>query len=219
MIPYNHFQYIYPPRPEHKTPSNSLKGFEDCGYIAQPKYNGSCCMVFTNGVQVEVWNRHKQRLLVSAQLDFSALAQVSDKWFVFAGEYLNKGKLGENGNKEADKFVIWDCLVWAGEYLVGKTLTYRLDLLELIYPCERSIIGDNGIEMYEHLCCTRYKGIYKAPTYTGNFDYLYKRVVRTDLYEGLVLKKADSKLQFGFNELNNHEWQIKCRKETKLYNF
>jgi hypothetical protein len=35
----------------------------------------------------------------------------------------------------------------------------------------------------------------------------------------LVLKKAHSKLNFGFNELNNNDWQVKCRKETKIYKF
>lgn len=44
-------------------------------------------------------------------------------------------------------------------------------------------------------------------------------LVKTDLYEGLVLKKIESKLTFGFNEQNNSDWQIKCRKETKIYNF
>jgi len=73
--------------------------------------------------------------------------------------------------------------------------------------------------MYDHLCCTEHAGIYKAPAYGGGFDILYEELYETELYEGLVLKKKNSKLTYGFQEKNNTEWQIKCRKETKLYNF
>jgi len=48
---------------------------------------------------------------------------------------------------------------------------------------------------------------------------LYEDLYETDLYEGLVLKKKNAKLTYGFQEKNNADWQIKCRKETKLYNF
>jgi hypothetical protein len=109
-------------------------------------------------------------------------------------------------------------LVWNGEYLVGKTLKERLELLEQVYPCKRAVISDR-IEMYEHLCCTEIKGVYKAPTYLNDFSGLYNDLIKTDLYEGVVLKKINSKLTYGLQELNNNEWQIKCRKETKLYNF
>ena len=39
------------------------------------------------------------------------------------------------------------------------------------------------------------------------------------MYEGLVLKKLESKLDYGFQELNNQTWQVKCRKPTKIYHF
>lgn len=216
---YNEFKYLYPPRPEVKTPSKSLSKYDNGEYIAQPKYNGSCCIVFTNGRELKVFNRHNQLLSnVSDKIDFRNLSKTGN-WFVYSGEYLNKGKLGENGVKEKDKFVIWDILVWNGEYLIGKSLLDRLTLLEQIYPCNRAIVTSNNVEIYDHLCCTEFSGIYKAPTYMNNFEQLYIDIVKTDLYEGLVLKKIDSKLTFGLQPLNNQDWQIKCRKETKIYNF
>mgnify|MGYP003402582734 FL=1 len=215
---YSKFMYLFPPRPEVKTKPTELSRYDNGEYIAQPKYNGSCCIVFTNGVEVKVFNRHKELLSnVSSLIDFKRLAK-SKEWFAYAGEYLNKGKLGENGEKEVGKFVIWDLLVWNGEYLIGSTLKQRLDLLEQIYPCNRSVVS-HKLEMYEHLCCTEILNIYKAPTYINNFASLYTEIVKTDLYEGLVLKKLNSKLTYGLQELNNTDWQIKCRKETKLYNF
>jgi hypothetical protein len=53
----------------------------------------------------------------------------------------------------------------------------------------------------------------------NGFEKLYQDIVKVDMYEGLVIKKIDSKLTFGFQELNNHDWQVKCRKETKVYKF
>jgi ATP-dependent DNA ligase len=217
---YQTFNYIYPPRPEYKIPPQELINYDNGKYIAQPKYNGSCAMVFTNGKDLHVFNRHKEPLTkVSKEIEFIKLAKTGN-WFVYAGEYLNKGKLGEDGMKEKDKFIIWDVIVWDGKYLVGETLQSRLNLLEYIYPCNPAIIDNTGrLELYEHICCTEFKGIYKAPTYNDNFLELYNSIVKTDLYEGLVLKKHNSKLAFSFQQLNNHDWQVKCRKTTKIYNF
>lgn len=216
---YNSFKYLFPPRPEFKIPSADLSKFDTGQYICQPKYNGSCCLVFTNGKELHIYNRHKELLSNwSKDIDFISLAK-SKNWFVYAGEYLNKGKEGEAGTKEKNKYVIWDVLVWDGIYLIGTPLLDRLKLLEKIYPCKRAIVRGNEIEIYDHLCCTEFKGIYKAPTYLNNFSTLYNDIVKTELYEGLVLKKIDSRLTFGLNENNNQDWQVKCRKETKIYNF
>jgi len=219
MIPYLNFNYIYPPRPEFKIPPKDLDSFDTGEYVVQPKYNGTCCIVFTNGKDVYVYNRHKQPLSwYSPEIEFEKLAQ-SNEWYVYTGEYLNKGKLGETGNKEKDKFIIWDILVWANQYLVGDSLLTRIKLLEETFPCQRSKVDENGLEMYEHLCLTNLNNIYKAPTYMNGFSNLFDEISKTDLYEGLVIKKIDSKLSFGFQELNNHDWQIKCRKRTKVYHF
>ncbi len=220
---YNNFKYLYPPRAEYKIPPSELDNYDNGEYFASPKYNGSACIIATNGTEIEAWNRHKEKWpLLSAYkgIDFKRLQVTGNgKWFVYAGEYLNKGQAGETGEKERNKFVIWDVLVWDGKYLVGETLESRLNLLEATFPCQRSVVTSQGIEMYQHLCCTELKGIYKAPTYMGGFTDLYNELIKVPLYEGIVLKKKDAKLEFGLQELNNNGWQIKCRKPTKIYNF
>ena len=219
MIPYLNFNYIYPPRPEFKVAPEELHKFEENDYLAQPKYNGSCCLVFTNGDTCYVYNRHKNILNnVSTDIDFNQLAK-SDHWYVYAGEYLNKSKIGEHGTKLNDKFIIWDLLVWQDQYLVGETLADRLILLEEEYPSNRMRVTPEGVESYEHLCFTNIENVLKAPAYTCGFTKLFNQIIEVDLYEGLVLKKANSKLNFGFNELNNNDWQVKCRKPTKIYKF
>lgn len=216
---YDSFKYLYPPRPEHKIPQAELPKYDNGEFIGQPKYNGSAACVFTNGTDLHIYNRHKEPLFnASKDIEFRKLAK-TENWYVYAGEYLNKGKMGEAGTKEKDKYVIWDCLVWDGEYLVGETLENRLALLENIYPCNRARITEQEIEIYDHLCCTEFKGIYKTPTYLNGFYELYSDIVKTDLYEGLVLKKKQSKLEYGFQPMNNQGWQIKARKATKIAPF
>ena len=213
--------YIFPPRPEYKCSPEDLDKYDNGEYIAMPKYDGSACVTFTNGKELQLYNRHKEELNLLSdykEIDFMGLAKTSN-WFVYAGEYLNKSKLGETGINENNRFVIWDVLVWDGRYLVGSTLMERLHLLENIYPCQRSVVKDTGIEIYDHLCCTELKNIYKAPAYLNNFKELYYNIINTQLYEGLVLKKRNSKLSFGLQEQNNTDWQIKARRETKNYQF
>ena len=80
-------------------------------------------------------------------------------------------------------------------------------------------VSGSKLEHFEHLCMTNHKNIFVAPTYNRNFQVLYNSIVDTDLYEGLVLKRADAKLTYGLSEKNNNGWQIKCRKPTKSYKF
>lgn len=213
--------FCYPPRAEYKCPAADLNKYDDGTYYASPKYNGMALLVFTNGEELHLYNRHKEYMALltkNSECDFRGLAQTKN-WYVYAGEYLNKGKYGETGVKEKNKFIIWDQLVFDGNYLIGSTLSERLDLLESIFPCQRAVVTDKAMEVYDHLCCTDLHGIYKAPAYLNGFEELYKQVVKVDLYEGLILKKKDSKLEFGTQVLNNHSWQLKVRKPTLNYAF
>jgi len=213
---YKEFKYLYPPRPQFKIPPDNLDQYEG-EFVAQPKYNGTACIVFTNGEELQVFNRHKLPLKHSPFIQFRGLAR-DKQWVVYCGEYLNKGQKGEKGEIERDKFIIWDLLVYAGEYLIGKTIMERLKIVDHDFPCI-SKINDKGLEIYDHLCCTDLEGIYKAPLYGAGFDFLYEDLVKTPLYEGIVLKKVNAKLTYGFNEKNNSEWQLKCRKSNALYDF
>lgn len=44
-------------------------------------------------------------------------------------------------------------------------------------------------------------------------------LITTQLYEGIVIKRLDAKLQFGFVEKNNFQSTLKCRKATLNYKF
>jgi ATP-dependent DNA ligase len=216
---YTNYSYLFPPRPIQTTHNSELYKYDNGEFIAQPKYNGTCCNVFISKDKLIVMNRHKGEITSDYKhIDFRGLHNC-EGWIVLCGEFLNKNKKGEDGKPFNLKFVIWDILVYDNEYLLGKTIVERLTLLEKLFPCVSMSVSSNKFECYKHLCCTKFSGVYKAPTYLDKFQDLYNDIVDTDLYEGVVLKRKDAKLSLGMTEKNNNTWQIKCRKPTKNYNF
>lgn len=213
---YDTFKFIYPPRPESKILPTHIGFYDNGQYLAQPKYNGSCCNLFLiPGEPIRIFNRHgEQKTRVDKEIDFPSLMQ--EKAMVLSGELLDKSKRGEDG-MIVSGFVIWDILVYGSRYLIDSTLQERLDLLEALWPITRGIVTTAGLKHYDHLSFTSTAHIYRAPTYEADFLELYSDIIKTDLYEGFVLKKKDAKLTFGFNEKNNSSWQIKVRKPTKMY--
>lgn len=220
---YNSFKFLFPPRPEHKIQPKLVSLYDTEEWVAQPKYNGSCCVLFLDGVSGPIIiNRHNEpKTRVHASVDLAS-AHRGKGWMVLSGELMDKSKKGEDGEPIVG-FIIWDILVYESRYLLGMTLYDRLSLLEKIYPCSRGMyIGPNGLVDIKHLCSTGTTGIFKSPTYFGGQKYfteLYSDIVRVDAYEGLVLKKLQSKLEPGFNSANNNLWQLKIRKPTKNYQF
>jgi len=215
---YNDFKYIYPPRPELAISPDQLETITE-GWIAQPKYNGSCAVLFINGHKdYKIFNRQGKELTLQKPLGYTDLND-SEKYMVLCGEYLNKNKNGEDGRPFNHKFIIWDILVWNGRYLLGESLEFRINILINLFGCNRSLVTKEGMILCEHLHTTRIHNVFMAPSYLNNFKKLYDEIVQTDLYEGLVLKKAAAKLEVGFREKNNTMWQLKARKETKNYTF
>jgi len=209
---YASFRYIYPPRPKNPIPSTELSFWDNGSLIAQPKLNGSNCLIFTNGEKHIVMNRHNGRL-ANFQLkdeEIAALYKGTGRWTVLNGEYLNKNKMDESGRQFNHKFVIFDILVNDGDYLVGKTFEERIDLLDSIFgqnECEKSYLY--GVS----------ENVYRVKSYQNQFNMLYDTLTPIDLIEGLVLKRKTARLEMGNSEMNNVKSQIKCRKETKNYKY
>lgn len=215
---YKDFKYIYPPRPESAIAPYMLKDIGE-GWVAQPKYNGSCGVLFINGhKEYRIFNRHTEELTLQRPIQYTDLND-SEKYMVLCGEYLNKNKIGEDGNTFNHKFIIWDILVWKGEYLIGSAFEDRLIILYKLFGSSRGAVTEKGISIFNHLHTTQVENVYMAPSYQNNFMRLYDELIQTDLYEGLVLKKKAAKLELGFREKNNSGWQVKARKETKNYKF
>jgi hypothetical protein len=209
---YASFRYIFPPRPKNPIPNTELSFWDNGSLIAQPKLNGSNCLIFTNGVKHIAMNRHNGRL-TNFQLkdeEISPLYKGTGGWTILNGEYLNKNKQDENRKAFNHKFVIFDILVNDGDYLVGKTFEERIALLDTMFgqnECEKGYLY--GIS----------ENVYRVKSYQNQFNMLYDTLTPIDLIEGLVLKRKTARLEMGTSELNNVKSQIKCRKETKNYKY
>ena len=215
---YSDFKYIYPPRAESAIDPKLLKDIGE-SWIAQPKYNGSCTVLFINGhADYKLYNRHAEPLTLQQPINYTALND-SEKYMVLCGEYLNKNKTGENGLPFNHKFIIWDILVWKGEYLLGTSVEERLTILYTLFGSSRGHISEKGMHLFNHLHTTPLHDVFMAPSYQHSFKNLFDELIQTDLYEGLVLKKKNARLDLGLREKNNGAWQFKARKGTRNYQF
>lgn len=210
MALYNKFRYIFPPRPKNAIPVDELDFWDNNTLLSQPKLNGSNSLIFTNGEKVIVMNRHNQTLTnVRVTTDeIKSIYKGNGEWMVLNAEYMNKSQNDETGRPFNHKFVIFDILVLEGNYLVGTTFEQRVAILNDLYDqvdCEK-----------EHLYGIS-ENIYRVKSYNGGFLDLYNDLIKIDMYEGLVMKRKNAKLELGTNEMNNVRSQLKCRKPTKNY--
>ena len=192
-------------------PITVLQDLDNKGvFLAQPKLNGSCMELYMNGEEVIVMNRHKK--VMNHKLDVEELKSLyrgSGEWMVLIGELMNKNKKDELGKHWNHKFVIFDILVFDGDYMIGSTFEERAILLEKLYPKEEIKLFLSKVT----------ENCYRVISLIGNFKNIYDKIIPYDMYEGLVLKRKDGKLENGASAKNNTRTQLKCRKPTKNYSF
>jgi len=212
MPKYTNFKYLYPPRPKNSVSPEDLKFWDNNTLIAQPKMNGSNCLIFTNGDSFFVMNRHKQRLtnFKIKKEELSEIYRGNGEWMIINGEYMNKSKGDEIGKVFNHKLIIFDILVYNGDYLIGSTFSERVNLLDNIYGVTNSekdylfSVTDN---------------IYRVKSYNSDFSNIFNKFIQVDMLEGLVMKRSNSKLEIGLTESNNIRGQLKCRKPTLNYKY
>jgi ATP-dependent DNA ligase len=210
---YEKYRYIYPPRPKNAIPDTELNFWDNKTLVGQPKLNGSNCVIFTDGGQFMVMNRHNQRL-TKFELPMDELKSLYrgnvGEWMVLNGEYLNKSKQDETGVTFNHKLIIFDIIVYKSNYLIGKTFSERIKLLDELY-------GTNDSEK-DYLYSIS-KNVYRTKSYETNFKQLFDNLTKIDMVEGLVLKRKNAKLEIGNTENNNTKSQLKARKATKNYKY
>lgn len=210
MRDYSSFQYIFPPRPEVVAPPGHEVSLESTHW-GQPKMDGSFSILATDGKELHFMNRHKEefsnRLLITPE-ELRSMHRGTG-WIYLVGEYMNKSKKGANGKTFNGKFVLVDILVYEGKWLVGKTFEERQALLDKVYSSEEF---DGWIEKISDNC-------FRALNIKENLTEKWKELVKIDMYEGMVYKRANAKLETSFKEKNNTGWQLKIRKPTKNYSY
>ncbi len=209
---YPNYRFIYPPRPKNAIPDGDLDFWDNGSLVGQPKLNGSNCLIFTNGEKHVVTNRKNERLTIFnlTDVEIKQMYRGTGEWIVINGEYLNKSKRDESGQIFNHKFVIFDILVFDGEYLVGKTFEERISLLDELY---------GTVDSEKEYLYKISENIYRVKSYNNQFKMLFDKLSPIDMIEGLVLKRKNSRLEVGYSELNNVRSQIKCRKVTKNYKY
>ena len=212
MAKYLNYRYIFPPRPKNAIPDTELEFWDNGSLLAQPKLNGSNCLIFTNGVKSVVMNRHNQRLTNFRLTDdeIKSIYRGNGGWTVLNGEYMNKSKSDENSQVFNHKFVIFDILCFNGEYLLGKTFEERIKLLDTIFGKQTSD-KDYLYRVSEN--------VYRVKSFETGFKNIYDCLTPIDMIEGLVMKRKNAKLEIGATENNNIKSQLKCRKATKNYKY
>lgn len=212
MSKYITYRYVYPPRPKNSIPDTELDFWDNGTLLAQPKLNGSNCLIFTNGTKTVVMNRHGQRLtnFRLSDVELKDIYRGNSGWIILNGEYLNKNKTDETGESFNHKFVIFDILCFESEYLVGKTFMERVELLNKLYG-ELDSEKDYLYKVSEN--------VFRVKSYFAKFKKLYDILTPIDMIEGLVLKRKSARLELGTSENNNIKSQLKCRKPTKNYKY
>jgi ATP-dependent DNA ligase len=203
-------KYIYPPRPETKIPPESLDMFEKMSkYMAEPKLNGSSMEIYTDGKSITLMNRHNNT--IECKMDMPELLRLhsGDGEMILCGEYLNKNQKDETCNYWNHKYVVWDIIKYNGVHLLGTTFKERNELLRKLFP-------DNPVKKHIHQIS---ENCFRVNAIETDFLKVYNDITKYDIYEGLVMKRMNGKLENGTTEHNNVKTQIKCRKATKNYNF
>jgi len=214
MERFDSFRYLYPPRPEVAIPAPAIGRYDTGEYIAQPKLNGTCTVLFLDGkVRAEVYNRHREEQS-NCRMGVQELGCLhrGQGWMVLVGEYMNKSKAGGDGLPFNHKLVLFDIMVYEGQLLTGTAFEERLSLLQTLYPPP---IGVSEAGLWD----TAHKGVYRVQSYYKGFEDIYGNLIRVDMMEGLVIKRRAAKLEPPLRERNNIGWQVKVRKPTKNYHF
>jgi hypothetical protein len=206
---YTRFAYIAPPRTEAKIPLAMLSLYEEGGWIAQVKKNGTNSVIFVPPDRIPfAYNRHGERHKLwdfdeeSARF-FARLP--GHNWYVFNAELLHSKVSG--GPKNTN--YLHDCLVYDGIYLVGRSYRERYNLL--FKALDRYVSGD----AFSHLLLNPQTLL--AKSLVKGFKQIFKEKLVEDEDEGLILKDPNGLLTT--TDGKGAAWMAKIRKPTKNLGF
>jgi ATP-dependent DNA ligase len=198
------FKYFYPERPGLIHIEQGLFGrlSDSPAWIAEPKFNGSRLQLhrLPSGTW-ELWNRHQEKFSWALAPEVAAALAALP---LGEGYHLFDGELRHNKTKGVrNQIVLYDCFIFGGELLTGKTFEDRRHILDTL---TKYGAGDDRI-------------VSMAPQYPGNFRAVFDELTPDPEIEGLVLKNLGGKLALGRNRAVNSVWMLKVRKPNNSYHF
>lgn len=229
-------QYIFPPRAKDAIPREETGIFKQLGWIAQLKYNDSRAMIkYCQNGNIELWNRHAERFRTYNAPDWllDQLKTLGHRLGIKPGltTILDGGLLDQKHQAIKDSIVIWDILAYNDEYLVGTILKNRFNQLlaaatqqPWIYEHPSHEPKEFGLKLTDNVYIPHNL---KPETWDEAWDMVYtvnapwtKPGENTKpVLEGLMFKDPNGKLELGFSEKNNSNWQFRSRVETGRHKF
>lgn len=198
--------YMYPPRPEIAVPIGSIGMYEQRGWIAQAKKNGTCTLLVVGPDGMVPYDRHGQVQKLwrgpPPAMERRIRSALPPGWSALVGEALHSKVPGIR-----DTLYLFDVLAVGGRTLTGTRLSERLDALKLMFP------GGETTPTHRDLG----DGLLVARSFKAGFRPLFDSIIGNPEDEGLVMKDPGATLSNPFKEGSNAGWQAKCRKPTKNY--
>lgn len=209
MTLYTKAKFLYPPRPIKKVIPGLLGFYENRGYWAQVKKNGTCSILGV-GPSGEIYtqNRHGKdhSMWKPSEESLQPFKSIMNgKWHVFVVEVMDA-----KTPHIKDSIYVHDIVVHNGRVLEGSTFSERQILLRKIFP--RRDVGGFGYEKVTDK-------VWLATLIKGGFRDIFNSIEDPKVDEGLVLKDPNGKLEPMWREGTNSGWQVKCRKPHKNYSF
>lgn len=224
---------MYPPRPKTSIPPEKVGDYEEKGYIAQLKYNGTRTLVeMSPGPTIKIWTRHKEphkayELTDAMRSDLLAIYMAGDmtKTMIFDGELMHS-----KTKNLKDTLVLFDILVCDSDHLIGMPMLARYSIMSDILGEPDQWEEETGrkiaakcrvfeLDEKDEVVERYLERVWMAETFYHSFSDVYKSRIDMDEVEGLVLKKPQAPLDRGFSETNNESWLIRCRKPSKNYEY
>lgn len=208
---------IFPPRPKGAIPPTELTSFEERGgWLIQPKFNGSRCVIHVdpNTNEVGIWSRHgtpfsRYILPIWVKNEILSLPGLDKRLqYWLDGELLTK----TTAKDTKEKIVLFDVLQ-AGRYLfMSPNQIVRLKLLDEICGSPRDL------DPWRKMAFQISDNLLMSPSYEKDFLNRFNHY-NYDEVEGVVLRRKNSALDsFGRKEYEV-PWIIRCRREAKNYAF
>ena len=205
---YTEYAYLWPPRPERAINKPMLGFYQNRGFVAQKKKNGTCTMIFGRGDQVIFKTRHKDNndgnhKLWTPQEEHVRFFQGEKNWNVFVAELLHSKVAGGPKNE----LYIHDQIVRDGVQLVGESFQSRQAALLAKFSGGRP--EDDQYRLAPKITL--------AKNFVSGFTKLFETLKKED--EGLVLKDRAAPLRACLKANSNSMWQVKCRITHANYSF
>ena len=208
---YDSFKYLFPPRPETAIAPDFLDFYENRGWVAQFKKNGTNTIISLSPKKEFIaMNRHQEfhkawGLTEHIKEELLRLFG-GNGWVVLVAEIMHS-----KTKTIKDTIFIHDLLVYESQFLIKTSFIARQILLDQHLK--------TSVETDTHYVCDTMGKVWYAKKFTQNFKELFYSIKDPTIDEGLVLKNPIGQLTDCAKPTSNSGWQVKVRHSSKKYNF